>query len=109
MADQQDRLRDAFAQLLALGQDKAAPIEAVWAEQGRNQLPGPPPNPNVERPQIYNDPTVGTPIQQAPVPPSLDFPTATPKGDPTPPFPGAKSVDVKPFGLPKKSTKKGKG
>jgi hypothetical protein len=103
MADQQDRLRDAFAQLLAQGQDKAVPMEAVMAAQGRQQLPPPRPDPNLDRPQIYNDETVGTPTLRAPGPPDThEFPTAqaNPKissEKPPAPFPGAKSVEVKPY------------
>ena len=61
---QGSRLRDAFAQLLAQGQSQAVPMEAVMAQQGRAQLPPPPPNPHLDRPQIYSDDSVGTPADE---------------------------------------------
>ena len=125
------RLRDAFAQLLAQGNDKAAPIEAVWALQGQNQLPRPP--------QVQQwDLPVGSPNDYAPMPqqsmnpPGMSFPTAPmgpgsplqsrkvpdempkvpdeppkPQQDPAP-FHGKGSY-MGAYKLPEKKNKKGKG
>jgi hypothetical protein len=47
MAGEDERLRDAFAQLLAMGQDRSAPVEALWAAQGQRQLPPTPSAPGM--------------------------------------------------------------
>jgi len=53
MAEQDERLRDAFAQLLAMGNNQAVPAEAVMAAQGRNQFPQPPPPAGVTRAPLF--------------------------------------------------------
>ena len=111
----QERLRHAFAALLAMGQDRSLPPEALWAGQGRNQLPD-------ARPPLERPPAVGGDVQgfTTPMPgiqsvdPRLEFPTA-----PEPPsqfgrgkpFKGKGIVaetTERPWELPKKS-KKNKG
>ena len=50
------QLRDAFAQLMAMGQTGAVPMEAVWAAQGLDQLKPPSPSdPDFRRAPVLND------------------------------------------------------
>ena len=115
MADDNARLRDAFAQLLAInGQGPApSPIEAMWAQQGKAQMP-PPPGPPIDPSKDFTG-QAGTSMPRPPSPPGLNFPTAPaapgsllggPREPSKPPFPGAKSVEVKPYGGLPKSDKK---
>jgi hypothetical protein len=115
------QLRDAFAQLLAMGQKDAVPAEALWAAQGQNQLHTMnPPGDDIQRSPLMGVEGLG---RQAPMPqiqtvdPMLEFPTGTPPQDPRMkgaaiPFPGAKEIEVKPvpkggdYNLPKKEKKK---
>jgi len=109
------QLRDAFAQLLAMGQSGAVPAEALWARQGLDQLTPTPPDSNItrsppmaERNQNQNFTIPMPQIQSAD--PTLDFPTGTPPQDPrmkgaSKPFPGAKEIEIKPYELPKKKKK----
>src|SRR5580765_744904 len=107
-------LRDAFAELLAINGQGVAPlpIEALWAQQGRQQMPLS--LPPMDRPKDFTG-QAGTPMPRPQAPPGLDFPTAPaapqsllggPREAPKPPFPGAKSVEVKPYApLPKSDRK----
>jgi hypothetical protein len=66
-AEENERLRDAFAQLLAMGNDQAVPAEAVWAQQGPRQFPPPQPDLDVRRfplPEEQGLPNVVTPQRQ---------------------------------------------
>ena len=115
MADNNARLRDAFAQLLAVnGQGPVvSPIEALWAQQGQQQMPSQPPGPPLDPSKDFTG-QAGTSMPRPQAPPGLNFPTApaapgTLLGGPKPPqvpFPGAKSVEVKPYGGLPKSDKK---
>ena len=129
MSEQDERLRDAFAQLLAMGAKGAVPAEAVWQQQGLNQFPQTPPVPGqfLDRsPTAGNFEPPGTVAPQRQfdlVDPTLDYPLAEAgaglehrefhpedprlKGAPAP-FPGAKEIEVKPYDLPKKKKKKQK-
>jgi hypothetical protein len=138
MANEQDeRLRDAFAQLLAQGNGQALPMEAVMAAQARSQWPKPPPPAGVtyaqpferkdtlitpldiERPEGYSiDNTVRAPTRFVDnTDPNLRFPVqgeANRANPDEPPF-GGKGLVVGPYKLPKKkksargaSDKKGK-
>ena len=62
--DDPNGLRDAFAQLLMMGANKSYPLEALWAAQGRDQIPRPVPNPS------------GDGMPMAGAAPGLNFPTA---------------------------------
>jgi hypothetical protein len=115
MADDNARLRDAFAQLLAVnGQGPVvSPIEALWAQQGQRQLP-PPPGPPLDPSKDFTG-QAGTSMPRPQAPPGLNFPTAPaapqsllggPREAPKPPFPGAKSVETRPYPLPKSDKKK---
>jgi hypothetical protein len=104
IATPEERLRDAFAQLLMQGNPKAVSDEALWAMQGRHQLGGPPPDDMTRYPGLKAN------IPRALSPPGLDFPTAQPgPGHPEmfgkveraqPPFPGAEEVEIRPAPKP---------
>src|SRR6185295_148387 len=118
------RLRDAFAQLLAMGNNQAAPAEAVWAAQGPKQFAQPYAGPEtMDRVGAFDDPTTRTPMRQFDPNPVLDFPQApagpikldnprkgeAPRPPEEPPFHGkgvvAETTD-RPWELPKKKSKK---
>ncbi len=118
MADVQaeNRLRDAFAQLLLQGNNQAVPVDAVWAAQGPRQFPKPAaPDLPIDRPELSHDRNTTLPIVRGLEDPHLDFPTAA-AGPQSPdralgtlnqmdrrrPFPDAKNVEVVgPYKLPK--------
>jgi hypothetical protein len=125
------RLRDAFAQLLAMNQREAVPMEAVMAAQGRSQFP-PPAAPagvtraplferkdtlitplDIQRPQGYSiDNTVRAPTRFIDnTDPNLRFPVQgeADRANPAEALFGGKGLVVgpypKPYELPKKSKK----
>ena len=114
--DDRERLRDAFAQLIAAGQGRALPMEALWAGQGQRQLPPAAAAAAITSPQMNQGETTLR-MPQVPTPdPNLNFPTADAelysapavedaRAKAKPPFPGADSVEVKPYDLPKKKKK----
>jgi len=115
--EQQDRLRNAFAQLLAQGNNQAAPVEALWARQGLDQLAPSPPVPGkiMDRTQSPVDPSIVLPQRQFDLAdPNAHFPTAEQGPGDTryrpaereKPFKGKGEI-VGPYELPK-SKKKGK-
>jgi hypothetical protein len=119
--DDNARLRDAFAQLLAAnGQGPTpSPIEALWAQQGNRQLSPFPTNDQramtpVDPAQDFTGQSTAPIMRAPPTDPTLNFPTAEasdsegkriPKKEK--PF-GGKGEVVGPYELPK-AKKKGKG
>jgi hypothetical protein len=74
-----ERLRDAFAALLAQGSDQASPVEALWAKQMMQQMPQPQPDPTIVRPREMGDSmTTDLPMRAVNPGPAADiaFPTA---------------------------------
>jgi len=131
MAGEDERLRDAFAQLLATNQREAVPMEAVMAAQGRSQWPKPPPPEGVTRAPLFErKDTLITPLDiQRPQGYSIDNDVKAPtrfvdSADPNLRFPvqgeanrdnpaeapfGGKGLVVGPYKPPeKKDKKKGK-
>jgi hypothetical protein len=53
LSPENQRLREAFATLLAQGNDQAVPLEAVMAAQGRSQWPQPAPPEGVTREPLF--------------------------------------------------------
>jgi hypothetical protein len=115
--DPQDRLRNAFAQMLLAGQGQASPLEALWAAQGRSQIPAPAQTARWDLPLGQPGDYAVMP-QRSMNPPGMSFPTAPAGADsqlqsinpppsmprvpdapprPAPPFPGAASVETKPY------------
>jgi len=131
MAGEDERLRDAFAQLLAANQREAVPMEAVMAAQARSQWPKPPPPAGVTRAPLFErKDTLVTPLDiQRPEGYSIDNDVKAPtrfvdSADPNLRFPvqgeanrdnpaeapfGGKGLVVGPYKPPeKKDKKKGK-
>ena len=115
MEQEDERLRDAFAQLLAMGAKGAVPAEAVWAAQGRSQFPQPATSAARRFPAADSDPAnrgLVTPMPEIQtIDPTLELPTAPlPKSSfGEKPFHGkgvvAETTD-RPWELPKKKDKK---
>jgi hypothetical protein len=123
-ADGDKPLRDQLTMLIALGLHPRYTPEDLWAAQGQDQSLKPPQaprfdlptgepgdyaamplaasNPNLRFPQAM--PSVSAPNPQPPpnMPPLPETPPVTPRAAL---FPGAQSVDVKPYGLPKSRKK----
>jgi hypothetical protein len=106
MAGENERLRDAFAQLLAMNQREVVPAEAVWAAQGRQQLPQPQPDPTVER-FSSQTPDITLPMRQFTPDPSIRAAELMPKNS-EPPF-GGKGEVVGEYKPPEKKKNKKKG
>jgi hypothetical protein len=115
---QDSRLRDAFAQLMAMGAGQALPAEAVWAAQGQQQLP-PDTMPLIRPREMGDSPTTDLPMRAIDPGPAaeLAFPTAPadPRADQHfQPKGGKTDADQAPFHgkgsyvLPKEMRKKGK-
>ena len=118
MMEQDERLRDAFAQLLAQqGPQGAVPAETLWARQGLDQLSGvntpPVPGQYLDRSATagnFEPPGTVVPQRQFDLAdPTLEFPGAASKPPIGEPFHGkgivAETTD-RPWELPKKKTKK---
>ena len=88
--DEKERLRDAFAQLLAMGQDQTAAREDLWMMQGLRQ--------GLNRPPQFGDPALAPPAsgpEPVPMPPA--YSPASPRPSQLQPeidlFPSAQSVN----------------
>ena len=110
--DPRERLRAAFAKLMLQGQGNSPiSVESLWAQQAARQALKAPPPPMVELGPVMGGgktpADLGVGMPQVVSPPGLNFPTADPAGSQletmkaSKPFPGAKEVEVKPYGLPK--------